>query len=457
MLSGLFLTAALLAPCADPVTPPPSLPDIPIPALPAGQGNAQTPPGTLPPVFGPGTQTPMAPPPRPEGVPPAPGTEMAPSYAIMTEPEAPAKKSLNNPHQGPSYSLWGGVEYSLFFLKNGPSPNVLLQSTPAGGGATNVIGGVNDDFGQANGFRFNAGLWLNDCHTLGLGIGGFMVEQRAVLGAANSDAAGNPTLSRPFTNAVVVQAAQALVSSPGTLSGTFFSRSSSRLSGAEIYLINNLHHDKAMTIDLLLGGTYVDLDESINLTQQTSRIGGVPLSFPGFPNNPAITGITINDHFRTRNQFYGGTMGVRGEYRLGAAFVNLTAKVGLGNNRQTIDIDGSSQATGIGAGAVPGGFLAVTGGNIGRSTSNRFSILSEAGAAIGFQVASFARISVGYNFLYLNNVVRPGSQIDTVINTRLVPTSSNFNSLTGIASPVPTGKQDDFFANSINFGIELQF
>lgn len=450
MLSGLILSAALLAPCADPGNPPPMLPDIPIPVLPGDPiANPQVPPGQFP-AFG--TAPPLTPPvPLPGSAPTAAGPEMTPGYAVVTEPPPEAKKSLNNPHSGPAYTLWGGVEYALFFLKNGPNPNVLLR------GATTAIGGANDDFGQANGFRFDAGIWLNDCHTFGIGLGGFMVEQRSVFGTASSDATGSPLLARPFTDVVLAQPSQALVAAPGTLTGTFVSRSSSRLSGADLYAIHNLAHDKTMTVDVLVGGRYVDLDESIDLTQQTSRIGGAPLSFPGAVSNPAITGVTINDHFRTRNQFYGGFLGLRGEYRLGAAFVNLTAKVGLGNNHQTIDIDGSSRATGIGAGPASGGFLAVNGGNIGRQTSNRFAVLSEAGASIGFQVSSFARLSIGYNFLYLNNVARPGTQIDPAVNTRLVPTSANFNSLTGIASPLPTGTRDDFFANSINFGVELRF
>jgi len=454
MFSGLLLSAALLSPSADPAAPPSALPEIPIPVV-SGDG-AKRPPAPLPPTFGTAAQTPMpTPPPRTEGDPVAP-PEMVPGYAIVANEPAvtSAKKSLNNPHPGPSYSMWAEVGYSLFMLKNGPNPNVLLNSTFAGGGTTVVVGGANDDFGRANGYRASAGLWLNDCHTLGIGGGLFQVEQRSVLAAASS--LGNPTLARPFTDALLTQASRALVAAPGAVSGTFVSRSSSRLSGADLYAIHNLTHDKTTTFDIIFGGRYVDLDESIDLAQTSAPIGGTMLSFGGL-TSPAITAVTINDRFRTRNQFWGGIVGLRGEYRLGPAFINGTLRVGLGNNHQTVEIDGSTRASGLNLPAASSGLLAVTGGNNGRTINNRFSVLSEAGANVGVYVSSFARVLVGYDFLYLNNVARPGAQIDPVVNTRLVPSSTNFGALTGIASPVNTGRREDFYVHGIRFGVELQF
>jgi len=38
-----------------------------------------------------------------------------------------------------------------------------------------------------------------------------------------------------------------------------------------------------------------------------------------------------------------------------------------------------------------------------------------------------------------------------------VPSSTNFGALTGIASPVNTGRREDFYVHGIRFGVELQF
>ena len=51
---------------------------------------------------------------------------------------------------------------------------------------------------------------------------------------------------------------------------------------------------------------------------------------------------------------------------------------------------------------------------------------------------------VGYNFLYVNKVARPGSQINPVVNTASVPFSPNF----GTTRPLTTSglfAQDDFW------------
>jgi hypothetical protein len=58
---------------------------------------------------------------------------------------------------------------------------------------------------------------------------------------------------------------------------------------------------------------------------------------------------------------------------------------------------------------------------------------------------------------YVNEVVRPGSQIDLVINPNLVPTSATFGSPGGLQLPAFPQKSTGFWAQGLNFGLEFTF
>src|SRR5262249_57940673 len=89
------------------------------------------------------------------------------------------------------------------------------------------------------------------------------------------------------------------------------------------------------------------LEESLTIGQQSTLLGGGTSGFNGdVITAPATLG--IRDHFQTRNQFYGGQVGVQGEFRLGGFFLYGMSKIALGNNNEPIRIEGASTL------AVPG-------------------------------------------------------------------------------------------------------
>ena len=55
--------------------------------------------------------------------------------------------------------------------------------------------------------------------------------------------------------------------------------------------------------------------------------------------------------------------------------------------------------------------------NRGRFETNRFSLVPEFGVTVGYQVTDWFRIYAGYNLLYIGDVMRPGDQMDRVVNT----------------------------------------
>src|SRR5262249_23740520 len=68
------------------------------------------------------------------------------------------------------------------------------------------------------------------------------------------------------------------------------------------------------------------------------------------------------------------------------------------------------------AGTIGAGGLLTGPGNIGSSTTGRFSVVPEVGMNLGYYVTDWMRLSVGYNFLYWSGVARPGEQIDRRVN-----------------------------------------
>ena len=66
---------------------------------------------------------------------------------------------------------------------------------------------------------------------------------------------------------------------------------------------------------------------------------------------------------------------------------------------------------------------------------------------------------MGYQFLYINNVARPGEQIDRVINTSQGPafTGDPSQTLVGPARPMYLGAQSDFWAQGARVGLEFRY
>ena len=173
---------------------------------------------------------------------------------------------------------------------------------------------------------------------------------------------------------------------------------------------------------------------------------------------PAISG-TITDSFRTENSFHGGQIGLAGEVRRGRWYVDGRASVAFGTVFQRADINGGQQllfANGTAA-RYAGGLLAVPGSNIGTFSQNRFAVVPEVGLNLGYHLTPNLRLFVGYNFLYMSNVLRPAGVIDTGIDAARIPNflPGNPSVLSGQPRPTPAMRTTDFFAQGISFGLQF--
>ncbi len=365
--------------------------------------------------------------------------------------------------RGPMF--WGSGEYLLWWISDMPVPTPLVtQSNVAdfgilGAPSTRVIlGGQDVGFGENHGGRFTAGMWLNHERTIGIeGVFLFLAaneETRAV--GQGSDVAGT-LIANPFFNVNPLQAPlgenSLLLSFPDPLGASGFADLSvrSRLLGGEIHGMYNACRHGNLQIDLLGGFRYLNLDE--DMVFRTRFVN------TGIPNDINQT----LDEFNTSNNFYGGQMGARVTYDHGRFFVDVTGKVALGVMNQDVTINGNFAFNNLGAGPFtvsPGG-LYTQPSNIGQQDRDRFAVIPEVSVKLGYRFTDHISGFVGYTFLYVSDVARPGNQVDRAINPGQ---SAVFNApfptpgLQGFpARPTNLFESEDYWAQGINFGLELRY
>jgi hypothetical protein len=344
-------------------------------------------------------------------------------------------------------------EYLLWWIKDSHVPPLVTTGPVGSNGVlgapgTTVLFGGHVDNEERSGGRFTLGYWFDNCQTLGLELGMFFLANRNANFAASSNTF--PVLARPFFNLNSGTEFSEVTTSPGLATGGIGVNTSTHLWGAEANLRYNVCDNCRWRFDLLGGFRYLRLREGLDI--QESLLAG--------PTAPMFAGdmIVVNDDFNTRNQFYGGQIGYRLGWTHNRWSIDWIAKVGLGDTRQTVDIQGSQLiTTPTGMTTLFNGGLLALGSNSGSFSRDRFSVVPETDLVLGFRVTPHIKLLIGYSFLYWSNVVRPGNQIDRVIDVSQIPNSGLMATPTGQGRPAPLFKSTDFWAQGISFGMEFVF
>jgi Putative beta barrel porin-7 (BBP7) len=313
------------------------------------------------------------------------------------------------------------VDYLHWWITNGPVNGPLVTTgNPAsatagaiGDPTTRVLfGNSSTDFGGLNGARLTLGYWFGCEEKWGIAASGFALQHRSTTFSAASDATGTPLLALPFTTPNGVQTRQLLsnplpVANPQT--GSVVITSSTQLWGADFNGVWNVYRTCNLSLDLLAGFRYYNLQESMSIDANTTL--GVLVRDRAEPFKVAVF-----DYFGTRNQFYGGQLGARGSYQFGRWSADVLGFVALGDTSHTLTTSGTTTASFNGTPIVtgPGGFYARP-SNIGTFHSNNFSVIPQLQAKIGYDITKNLRATIGYDVLYWSNVNRPGDEIDHVL------------------------------------------
>jgi hypothetical protein len=159
----------------------------------------------------------------------------------------------------------------------------------------------------------------------------------------------------------------------------------------------------------------------------------------------------------TSSSFYGGQVGVEGRWQRDRLTLDGRAKLALGVTNHQLSVEGFQVVHTVPDNATTGyvgGLLALR-NNIGDRERDVFSVVPEVSVTVGYYVTDRLRATLGYNFLYWSHVVRPGDQIDPVLNVNQIPNFAKFPD--NPDRPRPLFQSTDFWAHGITAGLEYRY
>ncbi len=341
----------------------------------------------------------------------------------------------------PGYCLYGMVQGLAWWTRG--QNTVPLLSTGALPGGTVLADNLNFNNQPQYGSLVTLGTWLDRQQRMGLEVTGFWLPNQK--SSLTVQSPGTTTFGNPFSDANTGLEGFQPLASPGLLAGTARILTNSELYGGEANLRFELCRTCNMHLDLLTGFRYLDLREGLEIEESSTFT----------PQVPILAGTTLNssDRFRTHNQFYGGQLGLESEWHWGRFFVDVWGKVALGANDENVSIGGTTVLNGnTGLSLTRNGGFYTQPTNIGSYERTQFAVIPAFGLQAGYQLTTHLRASFGYSFLYLNQAVRPGDQIDRTVNL-----TQQGGALVGPARPAFNFVNNEYWAQGINIGLEFRY
>lgn len=368
---------------------------------------------------------------------------------------------------------WIRAESMLWQTKGMDTPALLVWSPPGtsrrNAGVVGVPGNeilyggeILDD--SRSGGRFRIGKWCDSCNWVGFETDFLFLDDESQDFSLCS--IGSHIIGRPFIDSSEGPSSE-LVNFPDVVVGTAQIDAKTSLWSINPRLRVNLSCERFPTcdpdpcaiggyrFDVLVGYRYMKLDDDLAIREQlvspsATSTGQIPL----IPRFDDVTYFDIRDAFSSTNDFHGADIGLSWEGYRGPWSLELLGKVGIGNTRQKVDIRGSTTRTVAGNTFVdPGGLLALE-TNIGSHSRDKFTVLPEMNATLGYSITPRTRLLVGYTYIYWNNVVRAGEQIDTTVNTDLLPDPQPTD---GPARPAFTFVDSGYWAQGLSLGLDYRW
>jgi hypothetical protein len=374
-------------------------------------------------------------------------------------------------------TFWFQGDYLLWKVKGASVPTLVGRIAPTeaefiqefsstnitplfGGGASGI------SYDAQSGVHLETGLWLDDAHQLGFSAGFFQLAQGQQHFQADSQAqqALGPVF---FYDSALTQEAVVLEGASGLREGTVSVDASQHLWGTEFNALHSLSPGRFFDhLEFLAGFRYMQFSEGLQISGTSRAIpGGVlpcgchsqhTLDGTVQPSDPTPTAdqLSYYDNFGVHNQFYAPQIGLTAGSSYSGFFWEATGKLGAGLVHVDAKAEGATtQQTGTTSVTQAGGVLVSPAGL--SATADRFSFLPELSVIGGYQLASWCRISVGYNLLYATEVVRAGSLVGAV-DPRQVPQLPTFDAtVQGSTSPHLQGSS--FWAQGLTAGLEFRY
>jgi hypothetical protein len=397
------------------------------------------------------------------------------------------------------HRLYASAEYLVWRMRDTVLPSFITQNTPVGSiavsGSTTVLGSSSGtqitpftatlpilfqvaqstpsasslSFGDEQGVRATFGYRIGEDWGL---EGSFFILPHKTFSFSNATGAGldTQTFPTPFANQTFVIVPGGTSAAPpqlvqsipifvqATSTATLLGQATTELWGAELNARCLKCQFGSLTVDWLAGGRYIDLKETISSTD-TVNLG------PGnFPPNSTLVQLTspftgsFTDSIRAHNQFFGPQVGVAFDvcFDCGVYFSGW-GKVAIGDMHENFKLTGVTQQNLANApSVVPGGLFVAPADNGHSFVFDRICAVPELNINLGYQFCSSFRVFVGYDFLYLSTVGRPGSQITTTTTNAAISVGGASVPIS-LLQPAFHNQGTDMFVQGVNMGLEIRY
>jgi hypothetical protein len=319
------------------------------------------------------------------------------------------------------------------------SDPVIESSTTAGilPSAQTLFGGQRDGNDLSAGGRFDIGWWCDPNHCDGYGWRFFGLGRDT--SEFSIDSNDNPILAIPFIDNTTDTNDALLVAFPGLRTGSIRIQGRSGVVGNDLYGRHLLCRDPNSRLDFITGWHYNRIADTVEIQSSSTvtETGGTI---------PVGTVSNISDKFQARSEFNGGILGLMWTQECGCWDLQWLARMSIGNMHKTMRITGSSTIT------VPGqtpettanGLFAAN-SNAGQYSDDEFTAVTEAGLTWNWRFAPCTQLSVGYTFIYWNDVVAAADGIDQRIGSG------------DEDRPRFEFRHSDFWVQGINLGLTHEF
>ncbi|WP_047814822.1 BBP7 family outer membrane beta-barrel protein [Rhodopirellula islandica] len=369
--------------------------------------------------------------------------------------QRPVRKMLKK------HDVWMTAEALLWFTQARSTTPLITQSAAGTdpeldvAGTTTLFGGDESIGGDLSaGFRLDFGRNLND----DFGIGGrfWWLSESSEDASSGGTVNGNAfSYGRPFYDTNINSDNSILIASTGVagnddFEGSFSAESSLDIYAAEAYARMKMLSGSGFRTDLIGGFSHFGIDDTLTVNstsiQTTDAIAG----------NIGDTTV-LYDNIETENRFYGGQIGFETMVNRGKWSFKALTKVHLGNMEQIYR--GSGLRTFTDAGFVTttstdGGVLAL--GDTYNTTAldeDKFTFAPEANVKLGYKFRPNVSMSVGYSFIYWDDVLLSGDNINNVYNGDGI----TFPPGAALAQPVSERKDSSLYTHGIDLGCVIDF
>lgn len=365
----------------------------------------------------------------------------------------------------PQPTCVGKLEFTSLFwhISNAPQgiplvtvgpvvPNLApVLNTP---GTKVVLGGKDIEGSWHAGARYTLSIQDNSAN-MESEVSYFYLHKRTRSKIISSDGSPNSAfLAIPFINALTDEESSTRLALPGRFAGKADLTLKNQMEGAEFNIMPRLDWDFCNSFDVrgIVGFRYWNFKENLYFSTHSPSV--IP------PKDTFVT----KDRFKADNNFYGGQFGLEAEFFCGEYIsIQARAKLALGCMCEKGKIKGSLLTndffTGIADPALfPAGYFALP-TNEGSFNRYEFAVIPEGSVDLFIPLMSHLQLRLGYTFLYANKVLRPGKEMDRVINPTQAPAIINepITSVAGKLKPKPQNKQSSVWVHGVNIGVELVF